>query len=60
MPVKSMLVPLVDATAVPEVRTPTPVGVPAVTGLVSVTPDTILDEDTLPAVFGMAFNTLET
>jgi hypothetical protein len=63
--VKSMLVPDVDACTVPEVRTPTPVGVPAVTGLVNVglvnaTPDTILDEDTLPAVFGIAFSTLET
>jgi hypothetical protein len=34
--VKSILVPDVDATAVPAVRTPTPVGVPAITGLVKV------------------------
>jgi len=36
MPVKSIVVPLVDACAVPEVRTPTPVGVPLITGLVIV------------------------
>jgi hypothetical protein len=36
MLVKSMLVPLVDATAVSLVRTPTPVGVPPITGLVKV------------------------
>jgi hypothetical protein len=34
--VKSMLVPEVEATAVPDVNTPTPVGVPAMTGLVNV------------------------
>jgi hypothetical protein len=33
MLVKSMLVPLVDATAVPLVKTPVPVGVPLNTGL---------------------------
>jgi hypothetical protein len=31
-----MLVPDVDATAVPDVKTPTPVGVPDVTGLLNV------------------------
>ena len=36
MLVKSMLVPDVEATAVPDVSTPTPVGVPASTGLVKV------------------------
>jgi hypothetical protein len=36
MLVKSMLVPLVDATEVPDVRTPTPVGVPPIAGLVNV------------------------
>jgi hypothetical protein len=36
MLVKSILVPDVDATAVPDVNTPTPVGVPAMTGLVRV------------------------
>jgi hypothetical protein len=36
MLVKSILVPLVDATAVLEVRTPTPVGVPSIIGLVNV------------------------
>jgi hypothetical protein len=36
MLVKSIAVPLVDATAVPLVKTPTPVGVPAKVGLVKV------------------------
>jgi hypothetical protein len=36
MAVKSIEVPDVVATAVPDVRTPTPVGVPAITGLVKV------------------------
>ena len=34
--VKSMLVPDVEATDVPDVNTPTPVGVPAIAGLVRV------------------------
>jgi hypothetical protein len=36
IPVKSMVVPDVVARAVPEVRIPTPVGVPPITGLVRV------------------------
>jgi hypothetical protein len=67
MLVKSMLVPLVDATAVPDVRTPTPVGVPDVTGLervgvvkvgvVNVKLEAKYVELTAPAVAGMAFST---
>jgi hypothetical protein len=41
MLVKSMLVPDVEACAVPRVKTPTPVGVPAITGLVIVCPEAI-------------------
>jgi hypothetical protein len=60
-----MLVPLVDACAVPDVNTPTPVGVPAVTGEVNVGVvsdklDAKYVELIDPAVAGMAFNTLET
>jgi hypothetical protein len=50
IPVKSMLVPLVDATAVPLVNTPTPVGVPAMTGLVNVCPVALVN--TVPLVAG--------
>jgi hypothetical protein len=38
-----MLVPDVEATAVPDVNTPTPVGVPAMTGLVNVCPVAVVN-----------------
>jgi hypothetical protein len=50
MLVKSMLVPDVEATAVPAVNTPTPVGVPAITGLVNVCPVAVVS--TVPLVAG--------
>jgi hypothetical protein len=50
IPVKSMLVPDVDATAVPAVNTPTPVGVPAITGLVNVCPVAVVN--TVPVEAG--------
>jgi hypothetical protein len=67
-----MLVPEVVAVAVPDVRTPTPAGVPLIVGLVSVgvvsvtldaicvvptAPATILDDPTDAGLFGIAFNT---
>jgi hypothetical protein len=68
MLVKLMLVPLVDATAVPEVIMLAPItGVPLIVGLVKVgevkvgdvkdTPDTILEDETDAGLFGIAFNT---
>ena len=70
MLVKSIEVPEVDACAVPDVNTPTPVGVPAVTGEVKVGEvkvgvvsdklDAKYVDPTDPAVAGMAFSTDDT